>query len=812
MRLRPRIRAIALLTLLPLAAAVESRAADPQVGSPAIPISDLVGQAETVSDDLSAIDATLAQNDSSVAIEQQLPAVTSAIDDEYVETQRLLQAQPTLETLRESSVRWDAFGEQLAGWQRDLTARAAALQTTRDRLDGMKTTWTTSLAVARAANLPAEVVVRVETVLTAIGLMIDRVDARRSDVLALQQRVGDQRSRVTESLSAIRLSREAAVGRVWVRDSAPLWNLRALGERPSAVAAETRDAFAAQGGALRAYLRPRAANLLLHLAFVVALAACLFVARRRVRLWVADDPSLANTGKVFRMPVGMAVVLGVLASPVFYAQPPRLLYSVFTTLALVAAVVILRPIVAPTLRPILGSLVLFYVADRAGNVVQSLPLETRWLVFVETAAGVAFLAWYLARPHDDESDRVRTLSRLVAALTVGLFAVSLVANALGYVALARFVTGSVVGSAYSGVILYVAVLIAEGLVVYFLRSKPLCLLGAVRNHRVLVRRRLWTGLRWIAVLVWVVVRLDQLSLLDAVYGRIAATFGAELRVGSIAVSLSDVALFALTIWFASLLSRLIRFVLEEDVFTRVALDRGIPYAVTTVVHYTVIIVGFLFALGAAGVDLSRFTILTGAFGVGLGLGLQGVVNNFVSGLVLLFERPVNVGDAVQIGVHSGVLRRIGLRSSVVRTGLGSEVIVPNGDLISREVVNWTLSDRHRLVEIDVGVAYGNDPRRVMAILTGVAAGHRDVLAEPPPLALFVGFGESALTFQLRAWTDEFERWQQIRSDLAVGVNDALEKAGVEIPFPRRDVRLLGPADGSVESPPKAREDDAPDTR
>ena len=126
-------------------------------------------------------------------------------------------------------------------------------------------------------------------------------------------------------------------------------------------------------------------------------------------------------------------------------------------------------------------------------------------------------------------------------------------------------------------------------------------------------------------------------------------------------------------------------------------------------HYAILLVGFFFAVAAMGIDMTKFTILAGAFGVGLGFGLQNIVNNFVSGLVLLFERPVHVGDMIQVGEREGRLRHIGMRASVIRTLEGSEVIVPNGQLISEEVLNWTLSDQQRRLEIPVGVAYGTDP-------------------------------------------------------------------------------------------------------
>jgi len=244
-------------------------------------------------------------------------------------------------------------------------------------------------------------------------------------------------------------------------------------------------------------------------------------------------------------------------------------------------------------------------------------------------------------------------------------------------------------------------------------------------------------------------------------------------------------------------SAFIRFVLQEDVYPRIHLSRGISYALSSLLNYVIVALGFVLALWALGMDLSKVTLLAGAFGVGIGFGLQSVVNNFVSGLILLFERPIHVGDAVAVGDLTGEVRRIGIRASTLRTWQGAEIIVPNAQLITEHVTNWTLSDRQRRIDLPVGVNYGAPPRKVMEMLEAVAHAHPGVLKTPAPKAYFTGFGDNAINFELRAWTDHFEQWFQIRSELATGVYDACQAAGMSFPLPQREVRLI--RDGPVES-------------
>jgi len=317
----------------------------------------------------------------------------------------------------------------------------------------------------------------------------------------------------------------------------------------------------------------------------------------------------------------------------------------------------------------------------------------------------------------------------------------------------------------------------------------------VRRHRALMATRTLRLFRVVAVLSWLSFALGKFEIRDQMLELARSALAAELIIGELGLSLGSVFSFGVVLTVAVYFSRLLRFVLDEDVLPRMNLARGVPYAVTATIHYTILFLGLLAALAAMGIDIGKFSILAGALGVGVGFGLQNVVNNFVSGLVLLFERAIQTGDVVEVGSLLGEVRRIGIRASTVRTLDGAEVIVPNANLISDQVVNWTLSDRHRRIDVAVGVKYGTDPERVLALLLQVAAEDERVLSTPEPDALFLGFGDSSLDFTLRAWTGHFGQWKQVHSDLNVAVNRALAKAEIEIPFPQRDLHVRSVSEG-----------------
>jgi potassium-dependent mechanosensitive channel len=289
--------------------------------------------------------------------------------------------------------------------------------------------------------------------------------------------------------------------------------------------------------------------------------------------------------------------------------------------------------------------------------------------------------------------------------------------------------------------------------------------------------------------VWTALVFAQLGLLSTALEGAGRLLGAGVTVGTLSVSVGGMLVFVLTVWLSFLLARLVNFVLQEDVFTRVHTTRGVPYAISGLVRYTLILLGVLFGLAAAGVELSKLAVIAGGLGVGIGFGLQNVVNNFVSGLILLFERPLQIGDSVQVSDTWGTMKHIGIRSSVIRTFDGAEVIVPNGMLISEKVTNWTLSDRRRRIEVGVGVEYGTPAQTVIDLLVGVAKANPKVILDPEPYAYFINFGDSSLDFKLRVWV-EFDDGYSVSSELAVAIQEALDQAGIGVPFPQRDMHVV----------------------
>jgi small-conductance mechanosensitive channel len=237
---------------------------------------------------------------------------------------------------------------------------------------------------------------------------------------------------------------------------------------------------------------------------------------------------------------------------------------------------------------------------------------------------------------------------------------------------------------------------------------------------------------------------------------------------------------------------LVRFMqrfLNRRILQHMGLDSGVRDSLTTAIGYIGLVIAALIAVTTAGIDLSGLVIVAGALSVGVGFGLQSIVNNFVSGLILLAERPIKVGDWVHVGVHEGIVQRISVRSTEIKTFSRASVIVPNSELISTSVVNWMHGDRQGRIELQVGVAYGSDVEKVREILLQCAAEHEAVSQAPEPHVLFMDFGDSALAFELRCFVADVGRRLRTTSELRFAIDKAFRDAGISIPFPQRDLHI-----------------------
>ena len=775
-----------------------------------IPVSDINARAEETRLRVEGIQKGLVLSPAVLTIQTSLPELTKELDARTAESRGLMTARPSLETLKTIEQDWQVSAKSLPAWKSELKSAIDGLEKSLAELETLRKEWALTLELIEAPQkdqegtgseknkieVPAEVLSTVRSMIAITVSTEKKVKETIAEVLSLQTRVSKQDNRVAEMFTTIADRREDALSNLFVRESPPIWSANRTTSSFGEMFTEAGRSYRIQFNTIRDYVSDKIEAIALHVLIFFGFAGILLWARKKARPLVEKDPEIRPAYSVFELPVAGALVLAVMLSGRFYPQAPRMMMAILGAAALVPGVLYLRRILEKPLYPVFNALIVFYLVDLLRQITATLPFLSRIMFTAEMLGAIAFLAWYLwSRAANDDRDieyqDIFLIIRKAIPVLIVLFSVALIASVFGYVGLSHTVGNSVLASSYSAIILYATVQIVKSLLVFALRIRPFSQLGMVQHHLQLIKSKCFRLLDWVGIISWILLTLNLFSIRRNVFGYLGDWLSYEISLGSVTFTASDILVFGFTIWLSFAISRLVRFFLEEDVYPRVKLGSGISYATSTILHYVLLVVGVLLAIAAIGIDLTNFTILAGAFGVGLGFGMQAIVSNFVSGLILLFERPVELDDFVQVGAHQGLLKKIGLRASVLRTLDGSEIILPNSQLITEEVTNWTFSDQERRLEINIGVAYGTDPRRVMEILNELATKNVDILSEPPPRSIFVGFGESSLDFQLRAWTDKADQWVVVQSDLTLAIHDALKEAEIEIPFPQRDLHVRG---------------------
>ncbi len=272
------------------------------------------------------------------------------------------------------------------------------------------------------------------------------------------------------------------------------------------------------------------------------------------------------------------------------------------------------------------------------------------------------------------------------------------------------------------------------------------------------------------------------------------SFGVNFGANRLTVSLLIISATILS--GAFLISWLVQKVLIDQVLFQRRMEKGARISIARLAHYFIVVIGFLFAISALGFEITKITILFSALGVGIGFGLQGIVNNFVSGLVLLFEQPVRVGDLIEFNGMWAEIKHIGIRATVLRNFDSADLIIPNANLISNEVTNWTFNDRQTRIKIAVGVAYGSDVALVKETLMECARDNARVQESPSPKVFFLEFGASSLDFELRAFVPASLRIEAI-SELHEEIEKRFREKGIIIAFPQLDMHLSGLDIGTV---------------
>lgn len=692
---------------------------------------------------------------------------------------------------------WNFYDRQLREWRRELTRVASPASEDAAALSARRASWEATRQALAGGGAATALTVRVDGILAQIAT----AERALSKPLDAQIRLGRRANAVQDHIDAGHKTIDAAIEqhdrRLATIDASPIWT---AWQNVSLTGRDLRGAGAGLGIELafldewQAATRGRIVGY--GIAVVVALALLLWLARR-TREAAVPDPATLAASRVLRRPISAWLVLALVGLPLVLADAPAALHQFSLLVAVVPVLRLLPPRVYAVLGPWPYAATAIYLAYHLSFLLLGEPpLHRLYLLAVAVVSAVA-LVWLLLGSRgaggslapDGTEARTQRVVRMLGWAAVTALAAAVVANVAGNVSLCETLTGGVIDSGYLGLALYAGSTVLTSVLHLLAARRAASRLRLITQHTGPLLESLDKLIMLAALVAWVIATANEFRIARPVMAALDAVLNHPLEAGKISLTLGSILLFVGAVWISFWVAGTVRLVLRDEVMPKMALPRGVANSVATLSYYGLVILGLLFALAAAGFETGQFAIVFGALGVGIGFGLQNVVNNFVSGLILMFERPIQPGDIVEVSGTSGKVRDIGMRATTLTTFEGADVVVPNGTLLSEKLINWTLSDMNRRIDVDIGVSYDAEPRRVLELLAEVARGTPGIAPEPAPAVLFAGFGASALEFGIRAWTNNFGDWVAIRTEMNARVLEALRREGIEIPFPQQDLHL-----------------------
>ena len=681
------------------------------------------------------------------------------------------------------------------------TARASRRDAQLDELRRRDQEWQRLTATARERNAPASVLEIAADTETEIERTRVQLESDRNASLELLGTIAGLQHLAMTLEQELRQRRETIEAGSQTAAEAPLWAAEAWDA--SSGIEEAATTFRRHGAAILSHLRDHAWTVLG--VFVLVWLASHWLLRatgKRVRDGMQKDSASLRGAAVFMQPSSAAMLCAIVGLFWFGPPAPAAFSYLLGAILPIPAAALAITVFAKPIRLSICTIAAVLCSMSLEPFIESMPLLGKMLHLVQ--AGATALAIWTDYRHGRIGQALPVVRPVViqwlGGIVCGALLSSMVLEIVGQVGIARTLRTAVLGGLGLAMIFAALGFVLVALALALVHIRPISALPVVRNQRWTIMLTLRRWIRYLVAAVWALTTLQYAGLLTAVSERYESLLAAEVRIGEITIDISSIAAGAGILFATWIVSSIVRFVLAGKSMSGAHIAEDLTFAISKLLRYAIAVAGLVFALAVMGLDLTKVTILAGALGLGIGFGLQNIVQNFISGLILLFERPIKINDIAKVDELMGTVKEMNMRSTVIETFDGAEVIVPNADLVSKTVTNWTKSNRRRRAEIDVNVAYSSEPQAVLDLLERIGKSHKEVMTDPEPFAEFVGFGEGSLRFRLYVWLTDLAEVVRTPSRIRQEILEAINAAGISIPVPQRDVRVTMLAGGKVPDP------------
>ncbi|MEA3523066.1 MAG: mechanosensitive ion channel [Campylobacterota bacterium] len=755
-----------------------------------IQLSDVPEQAVKTLLELKKITLLLTEEDRAYEIHSALPAYSKSIDALLNDKVYQDLEGESIRTLQKMSADWNVYLKQLNEWEKRYKERIVVYDTNREKLENYSLLWSETHINSNKEQAPQAIQDHVTSVIIEIEKLRNHAKSFYDEILIGSNIITTKILLINEALLLIKETETMLSNRVFYQNEFSYLDaleLESFSPIKYLLSAYTSAKEKVQEANI--YFKSDASKLwylLLSIVLNAAFIAYFNYLYRKKKLFIRKESLHKKTFFFIGRPFSTFFILIVLCNVVIFPEVPKSVTEFELFIILIPIFRILLTVIPhEVVRHFYVYFGLYFVSLIEKNAI-GYELDSRTLSML-LSAGLIIYIYYLIRDKVFETLArplfQKMIYRFLAFLILILF-ISIGADFYGATQLSTRITGGTFSIIHASLIFYTLTIILTGYIIIILRRRISTASNMVEKFSKRVERMTVILIK-IGMFLWwfkIVTKVTGTHVYLVAFANDLLAYSWTIATTTVSVqSIFDFIIIIIGTWFVA---RLINTILQVEVFARFSLPRGFPTAITTVLNYLIVISGTIIALSSLGITPAQFTLVFGALGVGIGFGLRNIIANFVSGIIMVFERPVQIGDTIEINKTMGNVLGIGARSSTIKTFDGSEVIIPNADFIAKEITNWTLSDERRRKVLVFKVDFDSDIDEVMAIMKKIAIEHPNVLQDPEPLSAFLGFGDYYLEFKLYFWLTENLIGAQ--SDIAIGIYKELKNAGVKMPLPKQE--------------------------
>ncbi|UTW63874.1 mechanosensitive ion channel [bacterium SCSIO 12741] len=766
--------------------------------------SNITVQTEQTLSRMNQISENLIQNHKVDALEKKLSKAQSRVEDLERETNSRINDEIGVHYLNDIRIKWDGEEKKLRSIEGDISEVVAQLDEYRAELEMEKFRWNLTIDQLRDEKAAPSLIKSSAELVKEIKKTIRTLRDTGNSAMDLLSQVGAIKQQVSKNQDLVISTAQQEQSRIFEK-TRPNLLTEILNPEKDSVGVQSQFRLIWEYSARDAvrFVKKKKNTVIGQILLLVLLIAIFFFVQARYKSWrVFKDESLRTTLTFIESPLATALFIAMFCTFWIYPGLPSTLAEFNTLMLTLVMMVILPKIVNRVIHPLMYMYAAAFLLLQIETLLVGHGYVQRLLTFTSNVLILVGMGVFYfknrqsIRQYLKNKPSYRWIS-LFLWISAFHILIALVANALGYVALSDFLTRATVRSFVIGVLLFVSERIVQGILTIMLQSTWANYSYVINKRRADIHRWILGAYGLVAIYLWVGVVLHQFGISEDIGAFFKGLKEETWVFGSVEFTLSNVFDFVLVLVICWYLSIIVKTILEEEILSRLRLKRGVPMAIAIVTRYSILTFGFFLAVAAAGLNLEKLSFVAGALGVGIGFGLQNLVGNFVSGMILIFEKPIMIGDVIVVGEFEGEVTEIGIRSSKMRTWAGAEVIIPNAELISQHVTNLTLSDKKRRIEHLLDVESSADPQVVIDSVKEAIIKQENVLREPEPLVLFQGQVENRLKFRVLYWLSE--NLLRAKAEVSLNIHQNLKQAGVDFALPESRISLKTEEKISIES-------------